>query len=114
MSKAWLSSQNVDAKLAKVGLAMPQALKNTLYFYSFQKPCEELLQKAFVDPTKTADWAYYSCRWYSDLSDASDHCVTKEEFTTVQTSARTLMQQLDAAQSVSNSSPAPSMPFPSQ
>ena len=32
-SKAWLSSQNVDAKLAKVGRAMPQALKNTLYFY---------------------------------------------------------------------------------
>ena len=108
-SKAWLSAQNVDAKLAKVGRAMPQALKNTLYFYSFQKPCEELLRKASVDPAEAADWAYHSGRWY--LSDASDHCVTKAEFTAVQTSARTLMQQLDAAQSVSNSSPAPSMPF---
>ena len=37
-SKAWLSSQNVDAKFAKVDRAMPQAL----YFYSFQKQCEEL------------------------------------------------------------------------
>ena len=38
-SKAWLSAQNVDAKLAKVGRSMPQALKNTLYFYPFQKLC---------------------------------------------------------------------------
>ena len=90
-SKAWLSAQNVDAKLATVGRAMPQALKNTLYFYSFQKPCEELLRKASVDPAEAADWAYHSGRWY--LSDASDHCVTKAEFTAVQTSARTLMQQ---------------------
>ena len=44
-SKACLSSQSIDAKLAKVGRAMPQALKNTLYFYSFQRPCEELLRK---------------------------------------------------------------------
>ena len=96
-SKAWLSSQNVDAKFAKVGRAMPQALKNTLFFYSFHKPCEELLRKATVDPAEAADWAYYSGRWY--LSDASDHCVTKAEFAAVQTSARTFMQQLDAAQS---------------
>ena len=66
-SKAWLSSQNVDAKLAKVGRSMPQALKNTLYFYSFQKPCEELLRKATVDPAEAADWAYYSGRWYLDV-----------------------------------------------
>ena len=59
-SKAWLSAQNVDAKLAKVGRSMPQALKNTLYFYSFQKPCEELLRKATVDPAEAAGWAYYS------------------------------------------------------
>ena len=108
-SKAWLSAQNVDAKLAKVGRSMPQALKNTLYFYSFQKPCEELLRKATVDPAEAADWAYYSGRWY--LSDASDHCVTKAEFVAVQASARTLVQQLDAAQAISNSSPAPAMPF---
>ena len=50
-SKAWLSSQNVDAKLSKVGRAMPQALKNTLFFYSFQKPCEALLRKESVDPS---------------------------------------------------------------
>ena len=62
-SKAWLSAQSVDAKLAKVGRAMPQALKNTLYFYSFQKPCEELLRKASVDPAEAADWAFYSGRW---------------------------------------------------
>ena len=54
-SKAWLSSQNVDAKLAEVGRAMPQALKNTLCFYSFQKQCEELLRKASVDPAEVAD-----------------------------------------------------------
>ena len=108
-SKAWLSSQNVDAKLAKLGRSMPQALKNTLYFYSFQKPCEELLRKATLDPAEAADWAYYSGRWY--LSDASDHCVTKAEFVAVQASARTLLQQLEAAQSISNSSPAPAMPF---
>ena len=77
---------------------MPQALKNTLYFYSFQKPCEELLRKATVDPAEAADWAYYSGRWY--LSDASDHCVTKAEFVAVQASARTLVQQLDAAQAI--------------
>ena len=40
-SKAWLSAQNVDAKLAKLGQLMLQALKHTLYFYSFQKPFEE-------------------------------------------------------------------------
>ena len=108
-SKAWLSSQNVDAKLAKLGRSMPQALKNTLYFYSFQKPCEELLRKATLDPAEAADWAYYSGRWY--LADASDHCVTKAEFVAVQASARTLLQQLDAAQAISNSSPAPAMPF---
>ena len=108
-SKAWLSAQNVDAKLAKVGRSMPQALKNTLYFYSFQKPCEELLRKASVDPAEAADWAFYSGRWY--LTDASDHCVTKAEFTAVQTSARTFLHQLDAAQLVSNGSPAPAMPF---
>ena len=108
-SKARLSSQSVDAKLAKVGRAVQQALKNTLYFYSFQKSCEELLRKASVDPAESADWAFYSGRWY--LSDASDHCVTKAEFAAVQTLARTFMQQLGAAQSVSNSSPAPAMPF---
>ena len=108
-SKAWLSSQSVDAKLAKLGRSMPQALKNTLYFYSFQKPCEELLRKATVDPAEAADWAYYSGRWY--LSDASDHCVTKAEFVAVQASARTFMHQLEAAQSISTSSPAPAMPF---
>ena len=108
-SKAWLSSQSVDAKLAKLGRSMPQALKNTLYFYSFQKPCEELLRKATLDPAEAADWAFYSGRWY--LSDASDHCVTKAEFVAVQASARTLLQQLDAAQSISSSSPAPAMPF---
>ena len=37
-SKAWLSSQNVDAKLAKVGRSMPQALKNT-GFLSRAKNC---------------------------------------------------------------------------
>ena len=83
--------------------------QNTLYFYSFQKPCEELLRKASVDPAEAAEWAYYSGRWY--LSDASDHCVTKAEFVAVQVSARTLVQKLDAAQSISNSSPAPAMPF---
>ena len=108
-SKAWLSSQNVDAKLAKLGRSMPQALKNTLYFYSFQKPCEELLRKATLDAAEAADWAYHSGRWY--LSDASDHCVTKAEFVAVQASARSLLHQLDAAQSISNSSPAPAMPF---
>ena len=108
-SKAWLSSQNVDAKLAKLGRSMPQALKNTLYFYSFQKPCEELLRKAIVDPAEAADWAYYSGRWY--LSDSSDHCVTKAEFVAVQASARKLMHQLEAAQSISTSSPAPAMPY---
>ena len=108
-SKAWLSFQNVDAKLAKIGRAMPQALKNTLYVYSFQKPCEELLREATADPAEAADWSYYSCRWY--LSDAKDHCVTKAEFVAVQTSVRAFMQQLDAAQSISNSSPAPAMPF---
>ena len=102
-SKAWL-------KLTKVGRAMPQALKKTLQFSSFQKSCEELLRKASVDPAEAADWVFYSGRWY--LTDASDHCVTKAEFTAVQTSARTFLQQLDAAQSVSNSSPAPAaMPF---
>ena len=89
-SKAWLSAQNVDVKLAKVGQAMPQALKNTLYFYLFQKPCEELLLKASVDPAEAADWAFYSGRWY--LTHVSDHCVTKAEFTAVQTSARTFLQ----------------------
>ena len=48
-------------------------------------------------------------RWY--LSDATDHCVTMAEFTAVQTSARTFIQQLDAAQLVSNSSSAPAMLF---
>ena len=50
-------------------------------------------------------------RWY--LSDATDHCVTMaaREFTAVQTSARTFIQQLDAAQLVSNSSSAPAMLF---
>ena len=64
-SKGWLNSQNVDAKLAKVDRAMPQALKNTLYFFSFQKPCEEqcLLRKASVDPAEAADWAFHSGRW---------------------------------------------------
>ena len=70
-SKAWLSAQNVDAKLAKVGRAMPQALKNTLYFYSFQKSCKELLRKASMDPAEAADWAFYSGRWYQ--TDAYDH-----------------------------------------
>ena len=60
-------------------------------------------------PRRSGGLGNYSGRWY--LSDASDHCVTKAEFTAVQTSARTFMQQSDAAQSVSNSSPAPSMPF---
>ena len=89
--------------------AMPQALKNTLYFYSFQKPCEEFLRKASVDPAEAADWAFYSGRWY--LSDAADYCVMKADFAAVQTSARTFLQQLDAAQLVSNSSSAPAMPF---
>ena len=62
-----------------------------------------------MDPAEAADWAYYRGRWY--LSDASDHCVTKAEFVAVQASARTLVQQLDAPQSISNSSPAAAMPF---
>ena len=62
-----------------------------------------------MDPAEAADWAFYSGRWY--LSDAANHYVTKAEFAAVQTLARTFLQQLGAAQLVSNSSSAPAMPF---
>ena len=52
-----------------------------------------------VNAVEAADWAYHSSRWYL-TSDSTFHCVAKADFTNVQTSARTLLQDLEAAKSL--------------
>ena len=52
-----------------------------------------------VNPVEAADLAYHSSPWYL-TSDLTYRCVTKADFTNVQTSARTLLQDLEAAKSL--------------